>query len=299
MTDSNTTSRQAGGPSSEIQGVRLPDGTRLPRLGQGTWHIGDRPAKRKEELRTLRRGVELGLTLIDTAEMYGDGRAEELVGEAVAGLRDSVFLVSKVYPHNAGRHRLARSCEDSLKRLKTDRLDLYLLHWRGNVPFSETIEAMEKLVREGKIMRWGVSNLDTADMKELLAIPGGGGCMTNQVLYHLGSRGIEYDLLPWQRERAMPIMAYCPLAQAGSLRQELVHNPVVKEIAAGHGITPFQLLLAWCIRDEDVIAIPKASSVQHVEDNAAAARIKLTEEELSLLDRAFPGPARKVPLDIV
>lgn len=279
--------------------VRLPDGTLLPRLGQGTWYIGDEPSKRKEEIQTLRLGVELGMYLIDTAEMYGDGKSESLVGEAIEGIRDDVFLVSKVYPHNSGLGRIAKSCEDSLKRLKTDRLDLYLLHWRGSVPLSETIEGMERLVEAGKILRWGVSNLDTDDMKELIHLDKGTHCVTNQVLYHLGSRGIEYDLLPWQREHRMPIMAYCPMAQAGSLRKGLVGNQVVKDIAERHEITPFQLLLAWCIRSGDVIAIPKASKKEHVVENAAAGRIELTEEDLNRLDEVFPKPSRKIPLDIV
>ncbi|MBP1157629.1 MULTISPECIES: aldo/keto reductase [unclassified Paenibacillus] len=279
--------------------VQLSDGTLLPRLGQGTWYIGDEPSKRKEEIQTLRLGVELGMHLIDTAEMYGDGRAESLVGEAIEGIRDDVFLVSKVYPHNAGLGRIAKSCEDSLKRLKTDRLDLYLLHWRGIVPLSETIEGMERLVEAGKILRWGVSNLDTDDMKELFRLDKGAHCVTNQVLYHLGSRGIEYDLLPWQREFRMPIMAYCPMAQAGSLRKGLIGNPVVKDISERRGITPFQLLLAWCIRNGDVIAIPKASTEDHVLENAAAGCIEWTEEELRRLDEVFPKPSRKVPLDIV
>nr|WP_141334420.1 aldo/keto reductase [Paenibacillus sp. tmac-D7] len=279
--------------------VTLPDGTVLPRLGQGTWFIGDEPSKRQEEIKTVRLGVELGMSLIDTAEMYGDGRSESLVGEAIEGIRDRVFLVSKVYPHNAGRGRIAKSCEDSLKRLKTDRLDLYLLHWRGSVPLSETIEGMERLVEAGKIRRWGVSNLDTADMKELSALAKGSHCVTNQVLYHLGSRGIEYDLLPWQREHRMPIMAYCPMAQAGSLRKGLVENEVVKDIADRHHIKPLQLLLAWCIRNGDAIAIPKASTEEHVLENAAAGLVQLTEEDLQRLDAVFPKPSRKVPLDIV
>lgn len=279
--------------------VPLPDGTPLPRIGQGTWFMGEDMSRRKEEIEALRLGVELGLHLIDTAEMYGNGRSESLVGEAVQGIRNRVFLVSKVYPHNAGRGRLSRSCEDSLKRLRTDRLDLYLLHWRGGIPLSETVEEMEKLVRQGKILRWGVSNLDTADMKELVRVPGGDRCAVNQVLYHLGSRGIEYDLLPWQRERRMPVMAYCPLAQGGSLRRGLADHPAVVGIAGEHGVKPLQVLLAWCVRDGSVIAIPKASGREHVMENAAANRITLTEKDLSRLDEAFPKPVRKLPLDIV
>ncbi|MDO7908196.1 aldo/keto reductase [Paenibacillus sp. JX-17] len=283
----------------DIPSLVLHDGTELPRLGQGTWHIGDNPDQRQEEIETLRLGVELGMRVIDTAEMYGEGRSEELVGEAIRGIRDQVFLVSKVYPHNAGLNRIAKSCEASLKRLGTDHLDLYLLHWMGNIPLEETVEGMERLVTEGKIRRWGVSNLDTSEMKKLTSLERGGHCAVNQVLYHLGSRGIEYDLLPWQRANGMPVMAYCPIAQAGSLRSELVHDPSVKAVAERHGITPYQLLLAWCIRHPDVMAIPKTSSPEHVRDNAAAARVQLTEEDLNLLDQAFPAPGHKVPLDIV
>lgn len=279
--------------------VTLSDGTVLPALGQGTWMIGDNPNKRKEEIETLRTGIELGMYVIDTAEMYGSGRSESLVGEAIADIRDEVFLVSKVYPHNAGLDRIAVSCEASLRRLGTDRLDLYLLHWRGSIPLEETIEGMERLVEQGKILRWGVSNFDTADMEELVSLTRGTHCVTNQVLYHLGSRGIEFDLLPWQRNMRMPIMAYCPLAQAGSLRRELVTHRAVLEVAERHGLTPFQLLLAWCIRDEGVMAIPKASSVEHVRLNAQAASVQLTQEDLQKLDEAFPPPTRKMYLDIV
>ncbi|WP_240420177.1 aldo/keto reductase [Paenibacillus periandrae] len=282
-----------------ITGIPLRDGANVPRLGQGTWYIGDRPSHKSEEIRALQLGVELGMNLIDTAEMYGDGKSELLVGEAIQGIRDRVFVVSKVYPHHAGLNHIVQSCDNSLRRLQTDRLDLYLLHWRGSVPFSETIEGMEKLVEAGKILRWGVSNLDTSDMKELTRLSKGTHCVTNQVLYHLGSRGIEYDLLPWQQEHGMPVMAYCPLAQAGSLRKGLIGHPTVKEIAEQHQVNPFQLLLAWCIRSGQVIAIPKASSEAHVIQNAEAARIQLTEEDLSRLDAAFPKPTRKTPLDIV
>ncbi|WP_082210202.1 aldo/keto reductase [Paenibacillus durus] len=279
--------------------ISLPDGATVPRIGQGTWNIGDNASRRKEEVEALRLGIELGMTLIDTAEMYGEGRSETVVGEAVQGIRDKVFLVSKVYPHNAGLKRIAKSCEDSLKRLRTDRLDLYLLHWRGRVPLEETVEGMERLVQQGKIARWGVSNFDTDDMEELFRLARGTHCATNQILYHLGSRGIEFDLLPWQRKRQMPIMAYSPLAQAGALRKGLIQNEAVKEIAAAHGATPLQILLAWCIRAGDAIAIPKASSREHVLQNAAAGLITLSGKELRLLDEAFPEPARKMPLDII
>lgn len=284
---------------SVSESVRLKDGTVLPRLGQGTWQMGEQPSRRAEELAALRRGVELGMNLIDTAEMYGEGRSEELVGEALRGIRDEVFLVSKVYPHNAGGGKLVSSCEASLKRLGTDRIDLYLLHWRGNIPLQETVEGMEALVASGKILRWGVSNLDTADMQELLSIPGGDHCAVNQVLYHLGSRGIEHDLLPWLRGHQIPVMAYSPLAQAGSLRKGLTDNEAVQQIARSHGASPLQVLLAWSIREGDVLAIPKAGSPAHVEENAAAGQLVLTEDELWQLDDAFPQPSWKVPLDMI
>ncbi|WP_342438945.1 aldo/keto reductase [Paenibacillus sp. FSL L8-0436] len=279
--------------------IKLPDGTDLPRIGQGTWCMGDDASRRSEEIAALRHGVELGLSVIDTAEMYGDGRSEELVGEAIRGIRDSVFLVSKVYPQNAGKNQLARSCEDSLKRLGTDHLDLYLLHWRGKIPLEETVEGMEELVAAGKIARWGVSNLDTDDMRELLRIPGGNRCAVNQVLYHLGSRGIEHELLSWQRSHKIPVMAYSPLAQAGTLRKGLTENAAVQEVALRHGATPLQILLAWSIREGDVIAIPKASTPRHVAENAAAGEIKLSTDELWQLDEAFPQPAWRVPLDMI
>lgn len=279
--------------------ITLADGVTVPRIGQGTWNMGEKDSNRAEEIAALRLGVELGMNVIDTAEMYGEGRSEELVGEAVRGIRDHVFLVSKVYPHNAGKNHLARSCENSLKRLGTDHLDLYLLHWRGDIPLEETVEGMEELVAAGKIARWGVSNLDTDDMRELLRIPGGNRCTVNQVLYHLGSRGIEHELLPWQRSHKIPVMAYSPLAQAGTLRKGLAESEVVQKIASNHGVTPLQILLAWSIHEDDVMAIPKAATRQHVIENAAAGKIQLSPDELWELDEAFPQPAWKVPLDMI
>ncbi|NOU79120.1 aldo/keto reductase [Paenibacillus sp. LMG 31459] len=279
--------------------ILMPDGAVLPRLGQGTWTMGEHAANRAEEIAALRHGVELGMNLIDTAEMYGDGRSEELVGEAVQGIRDKVFLVSKVYPHNAAGAALIRSCEASLKRLGTDHLDLYLLHWRGTLPLEETVEGMEALVASGKIARWGVSNFDTPDMQELLRIPGGNHCAVNQVLYHLGSRGIEHELLPWLSGHKIPVMAYSPLAQAGTLRKGLTENETVQRIARNHEATPLQILLAWSIREADVLAIPKAGTRQHVEENAAAGKLVLTSDELWQLDDAFPQPSWKVPLDMI
>ena len=279
--------------------VALPDGKRLPAIGQGTWNVGDVPSQKEQEISALRLGIELGMTLIDTAEMYGEGKSEQLVGEAIKGKRDQVFLVSKVYPHNAGRKDVLRACEKSLKRLGTDTLDLYLLHWRGRIPLAETVEGMEQLKKEGKIKRWGVSNFDVDDMEELMRVPDGKNCTVNQVLYHLGSRGIEFELLPWHAEHGIPIMAYSPLAQGGSLRKELITNQVLKEIADAHNASPLQTALAWTIRSGHVISIPKAGQSHHVTANAEAAAIRLTEDELRQLDAAFPPPNHKSPLDVI
>ena len=271
----------------------------LPAIGQGTWYMGADPAKRADEVRALQMGIDLGLRLIDTAEMYADGGAELVVAEAMAGRRDDVFLVSKVYPWNAGGQRAAAACEASLKRLKTDYLDLYLLHWRGDIPLEETVNVMETLKQQGKIRRWGVSNLDADDMQELLSIEGGGECATDQVLYHLASRGIEHDLLPWCQQHAIPVMAYCPLAQAGRLRNGLFNHPRLNELAAEKGVTMAQLLLAWVISHEGVMAIPKAGSTEHVRENAAALAVELSKDELAVMEKAFPAPGRKTPLDMV
>jgi diketogulonate reductase-like aldo/keto reductase len=276
-----------------IRSVALPPGETVPQLGQGTWRMGERPAARGEETRTLREGIELGMALIDTAEMYGDGGTESWLGEALAGLRDRVFLVSKAYPQNASRERLPRACEASLKRLKTDRIDLYLLHWRGGVPLGETAEAMQALQRAGWIRHWGVSNLDLDDMQELVAA-GGGGCAADQVLYNLGRRGAEFDLLPWMERRGMPAMAYTPVEPA-----RLVRAPALQEIARERGLQPLQIALAWVLRRPGVIAIPKASSLEHVRQNRAAADLELTAGELARLDAAFPPPNRKRPLEMI
>ncbi|MCH6264378.1 aldo/keto reductase [Neobacillus citreus] len=279
--------------------ISLPDGSSVPILGQGTWNMGENSRTKEQEVKALQLGIELGMTLIDTAEMYGNGGAEQVVGEAIKGLRDRVFLVSKVYPHNAGKNKITEACENSLRRLQTDHLDLYLLHWRGQIPLEETFEGMEKLKIEGKILRWGVSNFDTEDMDELVASANGTNCITNQVLYHLGSRGIEFDLLPWQKQHQMPIMAYSPIAQGGSLRRQLLRDSTILDIAHSHNVQPLQIVLAWCIRSNQVIAIPKAGQPEHVMQNAAAACIELTTEELARLDEVFPAPTRKVPLDII
>ena len=271
----------------------------LPVIGQGTWYMGENPAQRADEVAALQAGLECGLKLIDTAEMYADGGAEEVVGQALLGRRDQALLVSKVYPWNAGEVDAIAACERSLQRLQTDYLDLYLLHWRGNIPLEETLRAMERLQQQGKIRHWGVSNFDTDDMAELWDEEKGEACATNQVLYHLASRGIEFDLLPACQQRGVPVMAYCPLAQAGRLRDSLFTDPQLTQIAQQKGISVAQLLLAWVIRQQGVIAIPKASSVAHVQENAAALEVELTDEDLQLIDRAWPAPQHKSPLDIV
>lgn len=271
----------------------------LPVIGQGTWYMGETASQRAAEITALQAGLDCGLRLIDTAEMYADGGAEEVVGEALRGRREQALLVSKVYPWNAGEVDAIDACERSLRRLQTDYLDLYLLHWRGNIPLEETLRAMERLQQQGKIRYWGVSNFDNEDMAELWDEPGGNQCATNQVLYHLASRGIESDLLPACQQRGMPVMAYCPLAQAGRLRESLFSNPCLTQIAQQKGISVAQLLLAWVVRQQGVIAIPKASSVAHVQDNAAALGVILTDEELASIDRVWPAPQHRVPLDIV
>ena len=273
--------------------VTLPGGETVPALGQGTWMMGERHDRRGNEIAALRTGVELGMTLIDTAEMYGDGAAETLIGEALGGVRDRLFLVSKAYPQNASRKRLGRACEASLKRLGTDRLDLYLLHWRGSVPLGETVEAMEALQAEGKIRHWGVSNLDTDDMEELVAA-GGRACVTDQILYNLTRRGAEHDLLPWLAEHGIPTMAYSPVEQG-----RLLADPTLAKVAAAIGATPAQVALAWAMRHDGVIAIPKAGSVDHVRENRAAADLVLSDADLATLDAAFPRPRNRRPLEML
>jgi diketogulonate reductase-like aldo/keto reductase len=270
--------------------VTLPDGTTVPALGQGTWHMGERGADRRAEADALRMGLDLGLTLIDTAEMYADGGAEEVVRDAIAGRREEVFLVSKVYPQNASRTRMAKACEASLRRMGVETVDLYLLHWRGGVPLAETVEAFGRLVEAGKIRRWGVSNLDVDDLEELgAALP---DCGTDQVLYNLEARGPEYDLLPFCADHRMPVMAYSPVGQGG----RLLRNPALRAVAARHGTGPAAIALAFTLRRDGVIAIPKAGNPAHVSENAAARDIVLTEADLAELDTAFPPPRRKQAL---
>ena len=272
--------------------VTLPNGETVPALGQGTWMMGEGRAARSAEVAALRRGLDLGLTLIDTAEMYADGGAEEITGEAIAGRRDRVFLVSKVLPSHASRAGTIRACEQSLKRLGTDRIDLYLLHWRGGVPLAETMAGMEALKATGKIRHWGVSNIDTDDMAELVRT--GEGCAANQVLYNLARRGIEFDLMPWCRERGIPLMAYSPIEQGRLLR-----NPALVALAKARGATPAQMALAFLLDRPQVMVIPKTGSIAHLEDNHGAAAIALTDDERKALDAAFPPPRRKTPLEMI
>ncbi|MFM9982147.1 MAG: aldo/keto reductase [Burkholderiales bacterium] len=274
--------------------IALPSGERVPALGQGTWNMGDRREQRAAELAALRLGLDQGLTLIDTAEMYGNGRSESLVGEAIAGRRDEVFLVSKVLPENASRRGTAAACEASLKRLGTDRIDLYLLHWRGSVPFAETLEALVKLQAAGKIRHFGVSNLDLADMQEFHALPSGAATTTNQLLYNLSRRGIEWDLRPWLRERRIPVMAYSPLEQA-----RLLQNKGLVEFSRRHAMTPAQAALAWLLAQDDVIVIPKSGDPARVQENIGALGHSLTPAQLAELDTLFPPPAGPQPLEML
>ena len=274
--------------------VTLPDGTKVPQLGFGTWRMGEDPAESGPEIAAVRAALDQGMSLIDTAEMYGEGGAEEIVGRALKGRRDEAFLVSKVYPHNASRQGVVAACERSLDRLMTDRIDLYLLHWTGSHPIAETVAGFEQLVADGKILRWGVSNFDTADMAALWSATGGTACATNQVLYNLARRGIEFDLLPWQRQRGLPTMAYSPLEQGRRLS-----GKALEAVAKRHGAGAMQVALAWAMRDPDVIAIPKAVNPVHIKANRAAAELMLSDEDLADLDRAFPAPDRKVPLEVL
>ncbi|KLK91775.1 aldo/keto reductase [Microvirga vignae] len=274
--------------------VTLPTGETVPALGQGTWQMAEVRGKRAQEIEALRLGVELGMTLIDTAEMYGEGASEELIAEALGSERDRLFLVSKVYPHNASRRGVVEACERSLKRLKTDHLDLYLLHWRGSVPLEETVAGLEELRRSGTIRHWGVSNFDTDDMEELFYIEGGTDCTTNQVLYNVTRRGPEYDLIPWMVERRMPLMAYSPIEQG-----RLPKTGILQTIGRNHGASPYQVALAWLLQKRGIIAIPKASSPAHVRDNQRALEIRLSPEELDAIDAEFPAPKRKRPLEMI
>lgn len=274
--------------------LQLPSGQAIPVLGLGTWRMGESRNNRQQEVKALRHGLSLGLSLIDTAEMYGEGGAEEVIAEAIANLRSEVFLVSKVYPHNASKRGAIATCERSLKRLNTDYLDLYLLHWRGSVPLAETLEAFQALQQAGKIRSYGVSNFDVADLEEASQLKGGKEIVTDQVLYNLTRRGIERNLLPWCRHRGIPIMAYSPIEQG-----RLLNHPSLRALARERQVTPAQIALAWLLHQLDVIVIPKASRISHVEDNYAALNLQLSAEELTTLETAFPAPSHSVPLEML
>ncbi|MDR5660811.1 aldo/keto reductase [Burkholderia cenocepacia] len=277
-----------------IATVVLPNGETIPKLGLGTWEMGERPARRADEIAALREGIELGMTLVDTAEMYGDGATEELVGDALAGLRDDVFLVSKVYPHHASRRGVVAACDASLKRLRTDRLDLYLLHWRGSVPLAETVEGFDALQRAGKIRHWGVSNFDTADMAELVDEAGGGACATNQILYNIARRGPEFDLLPWLADHRIPAMAYSPVDHG-----RLPKRSPLDEIARLRGVSVMRVALAWVLAQPGVFAIPKVSRIEHVRDNRAALDVVFSDDERAQLDAYFRPPRSKRALEML
>ncbi len=271
----------------------------MPVVGQGTWRMGENSSRRQAEIAAVRLGLDLGMTLIDTAEMYGEGGAEEVVGEAIADRREEVFVVTKVYPHNATRRGAIAACERSLRRLKTDYVDLYLLHWRGNVPLSETLDAFQQLKQKGKVLEYGVSNFDVADMEESFRLTGGDEIATNQVLYNPIHRAIEWDLLPWCRERSIPTMAYSPLGNDRAEQKRIFGQAAIKSIADRHNATPAQIALAWLLRSPDVVVIPKSSSPEHLRENRAAHDIKLTKQDLEALDRTFPPPNRKFPLEMI
>ena len=276
--------------------LTLPSGRSIPVLGQGTWNMGEDPSARKAEVAALRLGMELGVNLIDTAEMYGEGGAEEVVGEVIAGRREQVYLVSKVYPHNASREGVVAACERSLRRLGTDHLDLYLLHWRGRVPLQDTLEGFRRLVDAGKIRDYGVSNFDLDDMLEAAALPHGGGVVANQVMYNLARRGIEWDLLGWCRERGIPLMAYSPLESTPADQAALLGRAQLRAVAQRHERSSAQIALAWLLRQEGVVTIPKASRLEHVRANREALDIRLTPEDLAQLDAGFAPPHRRTPL---
>jgi diketogulonate reductase-like aldo/keto reductase len=278
---------------AEMPTVTLPSGLSVPALGLGTWKMGEDAREADREIASLRHGLDLGLTLIDTAEMYGEGGAEKITGEAIAGRRDDVFIVSKVYPQNASRNGAVEACERSLRRLKTDRIDLYLLHWRGPHPLEETVAGFERLRADGKIGAWGVSNFDVDDMEELMHVPYGENCAANQVLYNLSRRGIEHDLLPWCRERRIPIMAYSPIEQG-----RIIRNAELIRIAKANQATPAQVALAFLLK-QGVIAIPKSSSPERIEENAGAIGLEISDADWAALDAAFPSPRRKQPLEML
>lgn len=286
-----------GNDASKVRTTPLPSGRQMPVLGQGTWRMGEAVSQRKAEVAALRFGLDLGMNLIDTAEMYGEGGAEEVVAEAISDRREEVFVVSKVYPHNSTRRGAIEACARSLRRLKTDYIDLYLLHWRADVALSETLEAFTQLKEEGKILEYGVSNFDVSDMEEAIALPGGDEIASNQVLYNLAHRGIEWDLLPWSRERGIPIMAYSPVGHKTVEQKRMLGQTGITAVASRHGVTPAQVALAWLLRQPEMVAIPKAVKPGHIRENRAAHDLELTDRDLEELNEAFPPPTRRIPLE--
>lgn len=292
----------------ELEKIKLNDGSYMPKMGQGTWNMGEKLEKEEEEIENIYQGVMMGMTMIDTAEMYADGNAETIVGKALKKAmkhvpREKIYIISKVYPFNAGRRHIFQSCEDSLRRLGVSYLDMYLLHWRGNIPLRETVECMELLKKQKKIRRWGVSNFDYSDMEELLALPNGDQCMVNQVLYHIGCRGIEHSLIPFQNKYGIPIIAYSPVAQAGKLLRQRDLNSrkkVIMELAEKYNATFCQILLAFVMYNPNVIAIPKSSNLEHLKENFEVyeKKIVLTPEDIEILNEEFPPPNRRTPLQM-
>lgn len=280
--------------ADKVKQVYFPNGIHVPALGQGTWNMGEQETTAAQEIKALQFGIDLGFTLIDTAEMYANGGSETIVGKAIQGRRDQVFLVSKVLPSHASNTGTVNACEASLKRMKTDYIDLYLLHWPGSIPIDETVNAMTSLVQQGKIRQWGVSNFDLSELQKLFSFIRPNQLATNQVLYNLSRRGIEYDLLPWQTKNHIPLMAYAPIEQG-----RLLQHPALIKLAEQHYVKPSQIALAWILRHSNVIAIPKASTIEHVKDNASALSITLTEQDIAYLDHHFPPPQHKMPLEVI
>lgn len=275
-------------------------GRDVPVIGLGTWHMGENPRCLEQEIQAIRTGIEVGARVIDTAEMYGEGKSERMIGKAISIFqREELYLTSKVYPWNASKEKLPNSLDRSLKRLETDYLDLYLLHWQGSVPLEETVEALEQAKKSGKIRAWGVSNFDTSDLERLYSLPSGKNCATNQVLYNLGSRGIEYDLIPWMQAHSLPLIAYSPIAQGDSLGDNFHERSILKKLAQKYDATIFQILLAWTLRDGNTIAIPQSSNAQHVMENIEASKIMLTTDDLAQLDQIYEKPTSKKPLDVL
>ena len=281
---------------------KLKSSNMMPKFGIGTWGMGEKDKTREKEIESIVLSLQNGVRLIDTAEMYGNGETEKLIGEALTRFeykREELYVISKVYPHNAGKDKIFNSLESSLKRLGLNYLDMYLLHWRGRVPLSETVECMEKAKKEGLIKDWGVSNFDIDDMKELEAVKNGDKCSANQVLYHLGSRGVDFDLAPYMEEKNIALIAYCPLAKAGELGKNILKNKVLTDIAGKYNASPAQIALAFIMSFENKIPIPKSSNNKHAIENIKSQNIILKKEDIELINKEFPAPNKKMPLDIV